>query len=107
MDQEENWWFITVGKGNKERGLGFRRDVRGTQTISPFQGIATPPRPRGVDSLNSQDSRKRGITSTRQIRGIVQHCFTRAASKMKEEGFSRKLIGSKLQQLLVEAYRDL
>ncbi len=87
-DQEGNWWFVTVGKGNKEREISVSdammealkryRLSRGL-TALPVPGESTPlvHRARGVG----------GITSTRQIRGIVQKCFDAAAARMRAEGF--------------------
>jgi site-specific recombinase XerD len=88
LDQEGNWWFLTVGKGNKEREISVSdamlvalkryRKSRGL-TIIPAPGESTP--------LIHKTRGKGGITSTRQIRGIVQKCFDTAAAKMQLEGF--------------------
>ncbi len=88
QDQEGNWWFLTVGKGNKEREISVSnamldalkryRQSRELPAL-PFPGEATPliHKTRGVG----------GITSTRQIRGIVQQCFDTAEARMRGEGF--------------------
>ena len=89
MDQEENWWFITVGKGNKEREVSVSDAM--LEALKRYRLSRVPPLPpRESTPLIHKTRGKGGITSTRQIRGIVQHCFTRAASKMKEEGFSEE-----------------
>ncbi len=87
-DLEGNWWFRTVGKGNKERQISVSdamltalkryRESR-NMTPLPIPGESAPliHKTRGLG----------GITSTRQIRSIVQFCFDQAQSKMHEEGF--------------------
>ena len=91
MDQEENWWFITVGKGNKEREVSVSDAMlEALKRYRLSRGLPPLPAPGESTPLIHKTRGKGGITSTRQIRGIVQHCFTRAASKMKEEGFSEE-----------------
>lgn len=87
-DQEGNWWFLTVGKGNKEREISVSdamldalkryRLSRGLSSL-PIPGEATP--------LIHKTRGRGGIGSTRQIRGIVQKCFDSAAEKMRSNGF--------------------
>ena len=50
--------------------------------------IRRPPRSTPLYSSAASDVYKRqGLTSTRQIRGIVQTCFDLASKKMRKEGF--------------------
>ena len=77
----------TVGKGNKERDVSVSdamlialrrfRSFLG-QTPLPLPGEATPlvPKVRG----------RGGITSTRQIRFIVQECFDLAVERLRAQG---------------------
>ena len=91
IDQEENWWFITVGKGNKEREVSVSDAMlEALKRYRVSRGLPPLPTPGESTPLVHKTRGKGGITSTRQIRGIVQHCFTRAAAKMKEEGFSEE-----------------
>ena len=91
MDQEENWWFITVGKGNKEREVSVSDAMlEALKRYRLSRGLPPLPAPGESTPLIHKTRGKGGITSTRQIRGIVQHCFTRAAAKMKKEGFSEE-----------------
>ncbi|HDZ09769.1 tyrosine-type recombinase/integrase [Pseudohongiella sp.] len=86
-DLEGNWWFLTVGKGNKEREVSVSdamlqalrryRESRGL-SVMPLPGEATP--------LIHKTRGKGGITSTRQIRSIVQKCFNQAEAKLRAEG---------------------
>ena len=88
QDQEGNWWFTTVGKGNKEREISVSdamlsalRRYRLSRKLSslPSPGESTP--------LIHKTRGRGGITSTRQIRGIVQKCFDNAKQRMQKEGF--------------------
>jgi site-specific recombinase XerD len=75
-DQEGNWWFLTVGKGNKEREISVSDAMLAALKRYRFS--------RGLSGLPMPG----GIASTRQIRGIVQKCFDAAAEKMRTNGFT-------------------
>ena len=88
-DQEANWWFVTVGKGNKEREISVSNAMlealkryRLSRDLSPLPG------PGESTPLIHKTRGKGGITSTRQIRGIVQKCFDLATVRIRTEGFS-------------------
>lgn len=87
-DQEGNWWFITVGKGNKEREISVSDAMLGAlKRYRQSRGLPTLPSPGEPSPLIHKTRGKGGITSTRQIRGIVQQVFNVAADKMRREGF--------------------
>ncbi|MDX1489989.1 MAG: site-specific integrase [Pseudohongiellaceae bacterium] len=86
-DPEGNWWFTTVGKGNKEREISVSDNMlealkryRRSRSLSPL------PMPGELSPLIHKTRGRGGITSTRQIRLIVQKCFDLAADKMRQEG---------------------
>ena len=89
QDSQENWWFKTVGKGNKERditvseamleALARYRDHRGLTPTLPLPNEPTPL----IHKLIGQG----GVESTRQIRVLVQECFDNAIISMAKEGF--------------------
>ena len=88
-DLEGNWWFVTVGKGNKEREVSVSNamlDALKRYRLS--RGLSALPAPGEASPLVHKTRGRGGITSTRQIRGIVQKCFDRAAEKMRKEGFT-------------------
>lgn len=79
MDQDRNWWFHVVGKGNKSRiitvsnaMLEALKRYRGFLGLSPlpFIGEQTP--------LVAKTHGQGPVTSTRQIRNLVQACFDQA-----------------------------
>ncbi len=86
-DQDRNWWFHVTGKGNKDRTivvsdamLAALKRYRLARGLSPLPAV------------NEQTpllikSRGHGpVTSTRQIRRIVQDCFDAAFARMKADG---------------------
>ena len=88
LDQEGNWWFVTVGKGNKEREISVSDAMlEALQRYRKSRGLPSLPAPGEASPLIHKTRGKGGITSTRQIRGIVQLCFDKAAAKMRQEGF--------------------
>ena len=88
LDQEGNWWFITVGKGNKEREVSVSDAMlEALKRYRRSRGLAPLPSPGEPSPLIHKTRGKGGIGSTRQIRGIVQKCFDTAAAKMRSEGF--------------------
>lgn len=87
-DAEGNWWFLTVGKGNKEREISVSNsmlDALRRYRIS--RGMHPLPQPGEATPLIHKTRGNGGITSTRQIRGIVQQCFDIAEEKLRSEGF--------------------
>jgi site-specific recombinase XerD len=91
IDQEGNWWFVTVGKGNKEREISVSDAMlEALKRYRRSRGLPALPSPGEPSPLIHKTRGKGGITSTRQIRGIVQKCFDQAAEKMRSEGFSEE-----------------
>lgn len=91
-DSQGNWWFKTVGKGNKERDITVSDEMlealkryRKKQGFFPDLPIANEQTPL-ICAINSNHP----ITSDRPIRALVQTCFDRAAEKLIEEGFSEE-----------------
>lgn len=88
-DQEGNWWFTTVGKGNKQREISVSDAMLDAlRRYRKSRGLTALPAPGEASPLIHKTRGKGGITSTRQIRGIVQQCFDRAAESMRKEGFN-------------------
>lgn len=91
LDQEGNWWFTTVGKGNKEREISVSDAMLASlKRYRLSRGLSALPSPGEAAPLIHKTRGKGGITSTRQIRGIVQTCFDAAAEKMRKEGFEEE-----------------
>ena len=87
-DNDDNWWFTTVGKGNKQRNITvsdamlfslkrWRKHLNLTTTPSPDDNTPLIPKERGIGA----------ISSTNQIRNIVQFCFDYTINRMHTDGF--------------------
>ncbi len=92
-DADGNWWFMTVGKGNKERLISVSDEMlkalkRYRQSLSltplPSRGETIP--------LICKSIGNGPITSTRQIRSIVQTCFDAAFERMVKDGLQEEAI---------------
>lgn len=86
-DQEGNWWFTTVGKGNKERDVSVSNSMLDAlRRYRLSRGLSPLPAPGETSPLIHKTRGRGGITSTRQIRGIVQKCFDFAEEKLRNDG---------------------
>ncbi len=87
-DMDGNWWFKTVGKGNKERDISVsnamlaalkRYRISLSLTSYPSPGETTP--------LIPKANGKGSIVGTRHIRKIVQQCFDKTMARLTADGF--------------------
>ncbi len=85
-DLDGNWWFRTVGKGNKERMVSVSDSMlKALRRYRDSRGLAGLPSPGEQTPLIHKTRGQGGITSTRQIRGIVQLCFDQAVLKLQQD----------------------
>jgi site-specific recombinase XerD len=87
-DRDGNWWFKTVGKGNKERDITVcdaMLDALRRYRLS--LGLSALPSPGETTSLIPKILGKGSIKETRQIRNIVQSCFDKAFERLTQDGF--------------------
>lgn len=88
MDTDGNWWFRTVGKGNKERIITVSNAMlNALKRYRNFLNLTPLPYPGEMTPLLIRTRGRGAISSTRQIRAIVQHCFDKAINRMHEDGF--------------------
>ncbi len=88
-DLEGNWWFRTVGKGNKERQISVSDAMlEALKRYRTARGLPALPSPGEYTTLVHKARGQGNITSTRQIRGIVQACFNEAEQAMRRDGFT-------------------
>lgn len=88
-DADNNWWFKTVGKGNKARQIAVSDAMLSALkhyrinylNISPYPlpGEKTP-------LIGHKDNPNAPMTSTRPIRLLIQQCFDLAANKLDSNG---------------------
>lgn len=87
-DFDENWWFKTVGKGNKERQIAVSNVMlEALQRYRKHLGLSSLPSVADQTPLLSKNKGKGPITSTTYIREIVQSCFDRAIKRLEEDKF--------------------
>lgn len=92
-DLQGNWWFRTVGKGNKERIISVSNSMLAAlKRFRLSRGLGELPAPGEATPLIHKNRGQGGITSTRQIRGIVQQCFDKAVQALEKDGFSEEAV---------------
>lgn len=88
-DRDENWWFKTVGKGNKERDISVSDAMLNALVRYRLSlGLSKYPPPGDAHPLIPKFVGKGPITDVRQIRNIVQNCFDRTIERLKKDGFN-------------------
>lgn len=88
-DMDSNWWFKTVGKGNKERDITVSNDM--LEALKRYRlslGLSQLPSPGEAFPLIPKALGRGAIEGTRHIRKIVQHCFDQAIERLKTDGFA-------------------
>lgn len=89
IDQDRNWWFHVVGKGNKSRIVTVSHSM--LDSLKRYRlhlGLPELPFPGEQTPLISKIHGSGPVTSTRQIRNIVQQCFDQAYSNLVARGQS-------------------
>jgi len=87
-DLDGNWWFKTVGKGNKERDISVSDAMlNALKRYRLSLGLSALPSPGENRPLIAKIVGKGPIKETRQIRNIVQNCFDKAIERLKADGF--------------------
>ena len=87
IDGDQNWWFKTVGKGNKERVISVSDAMLNALTrYRTHLGLSRQPTRGETTPLIQQLNNKKPISSTRQIRNIVQTCFDKTMAKLLQDG---------------------
>jgi site-specific recombinase XerD len=86
-DHDGNWWFHVTGKGNKNRTITVCNDMLSSlKRYRKHLGLSTYPTVDEQIPIVSKVKGKGPVTSTRQIRRIVQDCFDAAHQRMKDDG---------------------
>lgn len=85
-DFDGNWWFKTVGKGNKERQIAVSNAMLAAlQRYRKYLGLSPLPSITDQTALLSKTKGKGPITSTTYIREIVQICFDHGIRQLEED----------------------
>jgi site-specific recombinase XerD len=97
-DSDGNWWFTTVGKGNKQRQIAVSNSMLiALKHWRKHLGLSPLPSPADNSPLLPKTKGKGPITNTNHIRKIVQYCFDRTMDALNKDGFTEEA------DLLVEA----
>ena len=90
-DHDGNWWFTTVGKGNKERQIAVSDAMlEALKRWRSYLGLTTLPSPADNSPLLPKAKGQGSITSTTYIREIVQKCFDFAVDNLKKDGYQEE-----------------
>ncbi len=90
-DSDGNWWFITVGKGNKQRQIAVSNAMLfALKRWRKYLGLSLLPSPADNSPLLPKIKGKGPITNTTYIRKIVQHCFDMAMKELHKDGLSEE-----------------
>jgi len=94
QDHDGNWWFTTVGKGNKERQIAVSNSMLDAlKRWRKYLKLTSLP---SIDDQTPLIPKTRGggaISSTNQIRNIVQYCFDEAIKSLRNDGFIQEANG--------------
>ena len=88
-DDEGNWWFKTVGKGNKARKIAVSPSMLTALKHYRTAYLKLSPYPlpdEQIPLLSHVNNHNKPITSERPISRLVQRCFDEAADKLELEG---------------------
>jgi site-specific recombinase XerD len=86
-DANGDWWFKTVGKGNKARQVAVSGAMlKALKRWRWHLGLAIFPTPNDRTPLIPKQIGKGPMTSTRAIRMIVQTCFDKAIGQLSNQG---------------------
>jgi site-specific recombinase XerD len=92
-DQDRNWWFHVVGKGNKSRVITVSNGmIAALKRYRLHLGLPSLPFPGEATPLIAKIQGKGSVTSTRQIRNLVQQCFDLAYESLAQQGQSSEAL---------------
>jgi len=88
-DLDGNWWFTTVGKGNKERDIAVSNSMlKALKRWRKFLGLSMLPSPADNSPLIPKTKGTGAVKSTNYIRSLVQKSFDLAIDKLNEDSLT-------------------
>jgi site-specific recombinase XerD len=83
-DSNDDWWFKTVGKGNKMRNIAVSNDVLDAfKQYREHLGYTSLPSPDDQQPLIPKERGKGAMESIRVIRQLIQTCFDAAVEQLR------------------------
>jgi len=90
-DSDGNWWFTTVGKGNKERQIAVSEAMlNALKRWRNHLNLSPTPSPADHSFLLPKTKSSGAIKSTNYIRNIVQYCFDQAINQLHQDGLGEE-----------------
>jgi site-specific recombinase XerD len=87
-DSDNNWWFTTLGKGNKQRQIAVSDAMlEALKRWRQYLKLSSLPSISEDNYLIPKVLGKGPVSCTSSIRYIVQNCFDQAIIKLKGDGF--------------------
>ncbi|MFQ3172915.1 MAG: site-specific recombinase XerD, partial [Oleispira sp.] len=92
-DADNNWWLQVTGKGNKVRMITVSDDMLAAlKRYRSVLGLSALPHVSESTPMIAKIKGNGPVTSTRQIRFIVQDCFDQAHHRMSEQGLKEEAL---------------
>ena len=90
-DNDGNWWFTTLGKGNKRRNIAVSTAMlQALKRWRKFLGLPPLPSPADHSPLLPKIKGNGAIADTNHIREIVQKCFDQAINKLNADNLAEE-----------------
>ncbi len=90
-DSDGNWWFTTVGKGNKQRQIAVSDTMLAAlKRWRSFLNLSSLPSPADDTPLLPKTKGSGPIQSTNYIRHLVQQGFDQAIAQLQQEGLGEE-----------------
>ena len=87
-DSDSNWWFTTVGKGNKQRQIAVSDSMLAAlKRWRKHLGLLPLPSAADDSPLIPKTAGKGPITGITYVRKLVQECFDQTIIKLQKDGF--------------------
>ena len=87
-DNDSNWWFTTVGKGNKQRQIAVSNAMLAAlKRWRKHLGLTSLPSPADNSPLLPKIKGDGPMKDTNPIREIIQTCFDKAGAQLEKDGF--------------------
>ncbi len=86
-DGNNNWWFTTVGKGNKERQITVSDSmIDALKKWRKHLGLSLLPSPNETYPLIPKSKGQGAVSSIRMIRQLIQECFDETTKELFQNG---------------------
>ena len=88
VDHHNQWWFTTVGKGNKERQIAVSDSIlQALRRWRQYLGLTPLPTPSDNSPLLPKIVGRGPLTHTGPIRQTIQLCFDKAVAQLKLDNY--------------------